>query len=704
MSKQTDEPKPESTSNGVTDITTYKKRFEDAVVNAQYLMSYASSKCPQDINRDMIEKLINARHHVENKQELSTKEETDFWLAYQELWKLVQPVTAESIKANLPIENTFISKLLEKIPALSRWWGVKTVSKARRTVNRYIVFTAIVLILLLSFQIYWVIGNQLTTKLDEQLKEEGSLSLQINETKQEYSALEIRYKQNEIDSEGFNGTYTFYSSPEWERDILENNFTKARLETDLESLKTQLERSSAILLIWSSPWSGLIDIQTDAGEPEIQLDGINDKYAPQIESIEAQIDTIDAQRLADPDGTKAAEDLNSELSPQLKSIADQLSGLYVKSDEINLQEAGIQRQIEEINNQLSALNDSSGESIESVLGAQSNELAAQLGALDAQVTNIEASGAFNRNQIGEINNQLLLLPADDIGRSALEAQLNDIAAKLTSLDTQLSGLKAERESIRVKKEQIDQQLTNLSAGDIARQNLKNTLEPRLKDLNAQLTDLEAGKAINAGQIQRLQSQSNDLNTKLIPAAQIVNQWTLDKERLTTERKVLERQKLADASREKSRQAQLAGQFVLVILQSYLLPLLYGILGAGTSVLRFLSTQIEMVTYSDEAGIKHLLRISLGALAGIMVGWFSFLLPSESTNFLGSVSPLAIAFLVGYNIELFFSLMDAAIGWVKKTQEPKESEESQKPPSSNSSSSTTKEEKMDEPKDTAAPTE
>ncbi len=479
---------------------------------------------------------------------------------------------------------------------------------------------------------------------------------------------------------------------------------KARLETDLESLKTQLERSSAILLIWSSPWSGLIDIQTDAGEPEIQLDGINDKYAPQIESIEAQIDTIDAQRLADPDGTKAAEDLNSELSPQLKSIADQLSGLYVKSDEINLQEAGIQRQIEEINNQLSALNDSSGESIESVLGAQSNELAAQLGALDAQVTNIEASGAFNRNQIGEINNQLLLLPADDIGRSALEAQLNDIAAKLTSLDTQLSGLKAERESIRVKKEQIDQQLTNLSAGDIARQNLKNTLEPRLKDLNAQLTDLEAGKAINAGQIQRLQSQSNDLNTKLIPAAQIVNQWTLDKERLTTERKVLERQKLADASREKSRQAQLAGQFVLVILQSYLLPLLYGILGAGTSVLRFLSTQIEMVTYSDEAGIKHLLRISLGALAGIMVGWFSFLLPSESTNFLGSVSPLAIAFLVGYNIELFFSLMDAAIGWVKKTQEPKESEESQKPPSSNSSSSTTKQEKMDEPKDTAAPTE
>jgi hypothetical protein len=59
-------------------------------------------------------------------------------------------------------------------------------------------------------------------------------------------------------------------------------------------------------------------------------------------------------------------------------------------------------------------------------------------------------------------------------------------------------------------------------------------------------------------------------------------------------------------------------------------------------------------------VQHILSISLGALTGIMVGWFSFLLPQESTGFLGSVSPLAIAFLVGYNIELFFRLMDKAV--------------------------------------------
>jgi hypothetical protein len=138
--------------------------------------------------------------------------------------------------------------------------------------------------------------------------------------------------------------------------------------------------------------------------------------------------------------------------------------------------------------------------------------------------------------------------------------------------------------------------------------------------------------------------------------------------LTNEKKTLERQQLADANRERSRQAQLAGQFVLVVLQGYVLPLLYGILGAGTSILRTLSKQIERVIYSEGAGIQHLLRISLGALAGIMVGWFSFLLPNESSSFLGSVSPLAIAFLVGYNIDLFFSMMDAALNKVNEMRQ------------------------------------
>jgi len=367
-----------------------RKLFANAVDDAQFLVAYAAGKCKNDIDETTLTTLINAKRSIDEKQPIDAKTEAEFWLAYQKIWKLVRPVTAESVKANLSVEPRFVSNILaniqpvpkwvdKNIPGLFHWAKTRTTSRARRTVNRFIFFTVLVLIVVLVLQIYWVIGNQLTAQLAELLKKQTELSQEISTNRDEYSAIEMRFKQNEWDSESFktNGTYTFYSSPDWERDILDNLSAKAKLESDLASLKSQLERNSAVLMIWSIPWKPLID----------------------------------------------------------QSVND----------------------------------------------------------------------------------------------------------------------------------------TNLEGPD-----------------------------------------------------------------------------------------QLADQFVLVILQSYLLPLLYGILGAGTFVLRSLSKEVENETFSSEKGIRHVLRVSLGALAGILVGWFSVLIPTESTTFIGSISPLAIAFLVGYNIELFFSLMDRAL--------------------------------------------
>jgi len=182
-------------------------------------------------------------------------------------------------------------------------------------------------------------------------------------------------------------------------------------------------------------------------------------------------------------------------------------------------------------------------------------------------------------------------------------------------------------------------------------------------LQEQLTELEKNEETDSDEILRLRSKLDNLTNWVNQpglANQILGQLNQDIERLNEEKTILKRQKQADFNRETSRQAQLAAEFVLAILQSYLLPLFYGILGAGTYVLRSLSKEIEAETFSDDKGIQHLLRVSLGALAGILVGWFSFLIPSETTTFVGSISPLAIAFLVGYNIEVFFSLMDRAL--------------------------------------------
>jgi len=113
----------------------------------------------------------------------------------------------------------------------------------------------------------------------------------------------------------------------------------------------------------------------------------------------------------------------------------------------------------------------------------------------------------------------------------------------------------------------------------------------------------------------------------------------------------------------------AGQIILESLSTYVLPLLYGLLGACVYVLRTLSIEIKNLIYTIESDIRFQLRIYLGALAGLAIGWFS---PSGSTagfidgadggtgGTLLSIGPVALAFLAGYSVELLFSAMDTII--------------------------------------------
>jgi hypothetical protein len=501
-----------------------RRLFEEAIDDAQYLVAYAASKCDKPIKPETITPLITAKRIIDEHQEVDAEFEAKFWLAYQDVWELVKPRTAESIKANMTLESASPSNRFGNMPLLGRWLERRTTaSKSRKMVDRYIAVTVSTLVLLLIFQIYWVIGNQLTTQLADLLQKETDLSLKISENRQEHSAVEIRYKQNEINSESFKtngGYYTFYDTPEWQRDILENESTGARLETDLESLKSELERSSAILLVWSNPWQWLI---------EKSIQGSNtansDQYTSQIASDDRQIAQINAQLREDPDGSKVIQQTKSQI-------------------------ADLQKQL-------------------TVLGQ-----------------NPEAN-----------SDQILTLKST---RESLIAWIN---------------------------------------------------QPGIGD-------------------------------------QIVSQLNQSMEQFKADKASLERQRQGDKKRESSRQAQLAGQFVLVILQSYILPLLYGILGAGTFVLRKLSREIREVTYSEEAGIEHVSRISLGALAGIMVGWFSFLIPKETISIFGAVSPLALAFLVGYNIELFFSFMDSAFKRFTQTPQQSSSTEKEEQPVASQGDSTT----------------
>ena len=101
----------------------------------------------------------------------------------------------------------------------------------------------------------------------------------------------------------------------------------------------------------------------------------------------------------------------------------------------------------------------------------------------------------------------------------------------------------------------------------------------------------------------------------------------------------------------------AADFVLGAFQNYLLPLLYGLLGALIFVLRELSREIKQLTYGFDSEIRFRLRLTLGALGGLIIGW---LLRIEDSTQLASLSPMALAFLVGYNVEILFALMDKLI--------------------------------------------
>jgi len=104
------------------------------------------------------------------------------------------------------------------------------------------------------------------------------------------------------------------------------------------------------------------------------------------------------------------------------------------------------------------------------------------------------------------------------------------------------------------------------------------------------------------------------------------------------------------------------RFVLEVMQIYILPLLYGLLGASAYVLRSLNTEIRDLTYVVESNISYRLRIQLGALSGLAIGWFTIpeTSSSVSSSSFGTLSPLALAFLAGYSVEILFSGMDRLI--------------------------------------------
>ncbi len=119
--------------------------------------------------------------------------------------------------------------------------------------------------------------------------------------------------------------------------------------------------------------------------------------------------------------------------------------------------------------------------------------------------------------------------------------------------------------------------------------------------------------------------------------------------------------------------QKASHYGLLNTFMHFLPMFYGLLGSLVFILREMLGMTRVQLYISGTGFRHILRISMGTLAGVMIGLFlTGSLSSESMH--TSLSPLTLAFLAGYNIDLLFEVMDRAINAFKnrKTNLEKES--------------------------------
>ena len=126
---------------------------------------------------------------------------------------------------------------------------------------------------------------------------------------------------------------------------------------------------------------------------------------------------------------------------------------------------------------------------------------------------------------------------------------------------------------------------------------------------------------------------------------------------------------SEAARTQQINIRNASQAILKAIALYLLPLLYGLLGANVYILRQLITKLDLWNLDLLSVSKHHLRRALGVLLGAIVG---LVFDSNESAVASTGFGLAsLAFLAGYSSEFIFSVLDTFIERAKGAFSEKE---------------------------------
>ena len=100
------------------------------------------------------------------------------------------------------------------------------------------------------------------------------------------------------------------------------------------------------------------------------------------------------------------------------------------------------------------------------------------------------------------------------------------------------------------------------------------------------------------------------------------------------------------------EALMNARTILDAFQSLILPFLYGALGACVFLLKRHSEEIAYEICSPRYSYR--IRLALGCMAGVAIGWVSALVIGEEGQ---TLAPQSLAFLAGYNVELLVAALD-----------------------------------------------
>lgn len=99
------------------------------------------------------------------------------------------------------------------------------------------------------------------------------------------------------------------------------------------------------------------------------------------------------------------------------------------------------------------------------------------------------------------------------------------------------------------------------------------------------------------------------------------------------------------------------QSINSLISKYLLPVAAALLGVTVFILRTASENLETLSFrSYESGL-YSNRLALGVIGGIAISWFAV---TDTTGIVGSITPAALAFLVGYSVEVLYNVLDSLV--------------------------------------------